>query len=177
MSGKYFFISRAGEDSVAAQRIAEILEEAGHRVFIQDWDTLPGHSFPDKITGALRDCSHVIAVESAAYNAKAFTQAEFFNAWTRDPLGRERHMIPIKVGDCERHPLLRHFVEIDLVGRTAPEQRRSKTRRRGSGAHLAQRIGRASSVLSESSSRCSRATNSGTGPNRAMRRPSRKPGA
>ena len=103
---------------------------------------LPGHSFPDKITGALRDCSHVIAIEPAAYNARAFTQAEFFNAWTRDPLGGERHMIPIKVGDCERHPLPRHFVEIDLVGRTAPEQRRSKTRRRGSGAHLAQRIGR-----------------------------------
>ena len=64
MSGKYFFISRAGEDSVAAQRIAEILEEAGHRVFIQDWDTPAGPQLSGqdhRRTAGLQscDCSRV----------------------------------------------------------------------------------------------------------------------
>jgi hypothetical protein len=33
-----FFVSRAGPDAGAAQRIAHILEDAGRRVLIQDWD-------------------------------------------------------------------------------------------------------------------------------------------
>jgi len=44
-----FLISRAGEDKLRAQQIAQILEEANYETFLQDWDILPGHSFPDQI--------------------------------------------------------------------------------------------------------------------------------
>ena len=37
-----FFISRAGADKAFAAVIGRILEDAGHRVILQDWD------FPDK---------------------------------------------------------------------------------------------------------------------------------
>ena len=33
-----FFISRAGSDREAADRIAHVLEDAGHSVLFQDWD-------------------------------------------------------------------------------------------------------------------------------------------
>jgi len=122
---KKFFISRAGEDAHRAQQIAQILEDAGHQTFIQDWDILPGHSFPDRITEGLRGCTHVIAVISPHYVSKPYTLSEVYAAWTVDPLGRDRHTIPVKIENTERHPLLRQLVEINLVGLDPSTARRT----------------------------------------------------
>ena len=115
---KDFFISYNNKDKGWAEWIAYILEKESYSVIIQAWHILPGSNFVVEMHKAASECKKTIAVLSPDYLASMFTQAEWAVAFSVDPTGAERKLIPIRVRMCEPPGLLRTIVYCDLLGLT-----------------------------------------------------------
>jgi tetratricopeptide (TPR) repeat protein len=112
-----FFISRKGVDSAWAEWIAWILNEAGYRPYLQDWDFLPGHHAIERMQEGATEADRTIALLSPEYLEGGFTQAEWFQRLYDDPTGKERRLIPIKVSDCDPAGFLKPLCRLSLVGK------------------------------------------------------------
>jgi len=94
-----FFISRAGADKAFAAVIGRILEDAGHRVILQDWD-FPHKNFIERMHDALIRAERVILLLSPDYLASPYCTAEWVNAMARDPLNRSGRLMIFRVKEC-----------------------------------------------------------------------------
>jgi tetratricopeptide (TPR) repeat protein len=108
------FVSYNKNDQRWAEWIAWVLEEAGYEVVIQAWDFRPGGNFVLDMHDALR-ARHTVAVMSQNYLAAEFTQAEWAAAFTGDPQGVRRKLIPMRVADCQLEGLLGPLIYVDLL--------------------------------------------------------------
>ena len=70
-----FFISRAGTDAQFAAVIGRILEDAGYRVILQQWD-LANRNFMEAMHAALESGARVVALLSPAYFKSDHCMAE-----------------------------------------------------------------------------------------------------
>jgi TIR domain/NYN domain len=113
---KDFFISYNKADKQWAEWIAWTLEEAGYSVVIQAWDFRPGGNFVLEMQKAAAGTQKTIAVLSDNYLRAEFTQPEWAAAMARDAQGRERTLVPVRVGKCEPTGLLSSIIYVDLVG-------------------------------------------------------------
>ena len=111
-----FFISYNHHDKEWAEWIAYTLEAEGYDVILQAWDFVPGSNIPIEMHEALNNSSKVISLLSEDFLESEFTQAEWASAFMRDPSGRQRKLIPIRVTPCQPDVLLGPIVYIDLVG-------------------------------------------------------------
>ncbi|MEQ8468031.1 toll/interleukin-1 receptor domain-containing protein [Coleofasciculus sp. E1-EBD-02] len=118
---KDFFISYSGHDKQWAEWIAWTLEEAGYTVVLQEWDFRPGGIFPLYMDRAMPGTKKTIAVLSENYLQSKYTQSEWADAFARDPEGKARTLIPIRVGKCQPQGLLRITVYVDLVNLSQQE--------------------------------------------------------
>ena len=84
-----FFISRAGTDAQFAAAIGRILEDAGNRVILQQWD-FANRNFIEAMHAALESGARVIALLSPAYFNSDHCMAEALNTIGHDPLNRKR---------------------------------------------------------------------------------------
>jgi hypothetical protein len=114
---KDFFISYNSADKQWAEWIALALVTAGRTVTIQAWDFLPGSNFVLEMHRAALECDRTIAVLSPDWLASVFTQPEWAAAFSLDPTGTDRKLLPVRVRVCELPGLLRSIVYCDLVGR------------------------------------------------------------
>jgi len=122
--GLDFFISYTAADRRWAEWIAWQLREAGYHVFVQAWNIGPGHDFVHEMEAALRRADRVLLVLSAAYvGGSAFGEAEWRPMFRRDPSGRQRLVIPIRVTECEQPGLLSGRVRVDLFDRDEQDAR------------------------------------------------------
>jgi tetratricopeptide (TPR) repeat protein len=121
---KDFFISYNIADKQWAEWIAWILEEAGSSVFIQAWDFRPGGNFVLDMHRAAAGTEKTIAVLSQNYLQAEYTQPEWAAAFTRDPQGKQRTLIPIRVRECAPEGLLASISYIDLISRSEEEARK-----------------------------------------------------
>ena len=115
------FISYTGEDVAYATWIAAVLRGAGHEVTIQAEDFRPGLNFVAEVQRALTSADHVLAVLSPAYEASAFTGAEWAAAFVSDPTGVERKLIGVRIRDYRPAGLLAPIVYVDIFGQTDEE--------------------------------------------------------
>ncbi|MBX7108176.1 MAG: toll/interleukin-1 receptor domain-containing protein [Chitinophagales bacterium] len=113
---KDFFISYNHHDKAWSAWIAFTLEKAGYSTFFQDWDFRPGDNFVLKMQEATVNCAKTIAVLSNNYLASIFTQPEWATAFSLDPTGKEKKLIPIKIEACMPAGLLKSIVSCDLTG-------------------------------------------------------------
>ncbi|MGQ4649495.1 TIR domain-containing protein [Lyngbya aestuarii] len=118
---KDFFISYNSHDKQWAEWIAWTLEEAGCTVILQAWDFRPGGNFALDMQKAMTGTKQTIAVLSENYLRAKYTQSEWADAFARDPQGRERTLIPLRVGECQPQGLLKTTVYVDLVN-LSPEE-------------------------------------------------------
>jgi tetratricopeptide (TPR) repeat protein len=109
-----FFISRAGPDSAIAQRIAHILEDAGRRVVIQDWD-FKNRAFMERMHAALTSGARTIALLSPDYLQRDHCAVEWQNAIADDPLNRRSRLIVLRIRPCDPPGLLKSLAFWDLV--------------------------------------------------------------
>ena len=117
-----FFVSRAGPDAGAAQRIAHILEDAGRRVVIQDWD-FKNRTFMDRMHTALTSGARTIALLSPDYLTREHCAAEWQNTIADDPLNRQSKLIVLRIRPCDPVGLLKSLAFWNLVPLlSAPEQ-------------------------------------------------------
>ncbi len=114
---KDFFISYSSADRQWAEWIALALVTSGRTVVIQAWDFLPGSNFVLEMHRATQECNRTIAVLSPDWLASVFTQPEWAAAFSLDPTGTDRKLLPVRVRVCEPPGLLRSIVYCDLVGR------------------------------------------------------------
>lgn len=121
---KDFFISYNHHDEDAARWIAWQLEKEGFTTIIQAWDFLPGNNFVEKMDNALKACKSTIAVLSDNYLQSRFTKTEWQAAFTKDPTGEKRSLIPIRIQSCDLAGLLGQIIYIDLVGLEEEEARK-----------------------------------------------------
>jgi tetratricopeptide (TPR) repeat protein len=122
---KDFFISYNKADKAWAEWVAWILEEAGYSVIIQAWDFRPGENFVLRMQEAARESKQTIAIISQAYLDAMYTYPEWAAAFAQDPRGENRTLIPIKVNPCEPSGLLKQIINIDLVGLSEAEAKRT----------------------------------------------------
>jgi tetratricopeptide (TPR) repeat protein len=94
-----FFISRAGADAAFAAMIGRILEDAGHRVILEQWD-FANHNFIGQMHVGLESGARVIALLSPEYLKSDHCLAEAFNAIGHDPLNKRGRLIVMRVAEC-----------------------------------------------------------------------------
>ncbi|MBF0551670.1 MAG: toll/interleukin-1 receptor domain-containing protein [Deltaproteobacteria bacterium] len=121
--GLDFFISYNQADKAWAEWIAWVLEEAGYSTIIQAWDFRAGENFVLKMQEAATGTERTIAVLSENYLRAEYTQPEWANAFARDPLGKNRTLVPVRVALCHPTGLLNTIIHIDLVGLDAEQAR------------------------------------------------------
>ena len=80
----HFFISRAGTDAHFAAVIGSILEGAGNRVILQQWD-FANRNFMEAHARRARKRARVIALLSSAYFKSDHCMAEAFSTIGHDP--------------------------------------------------------------------------------------------
>ncbi|MCL9762217.1 TIR domain-containing protein [Frankia sp. AiPa1] len=115
-----FFISYTTSDRPWAEWIAWQLEEKGFRVFIQDWDSIPGRNWMFGMQRGATEAEHTIALLSDDYLDSVYGQAEWQAAQAADPAGFRSKLVPIRVMDCPRPGLLGQIVSFDLFGLSEP---------------------------------------------------------
>ncbi|TFH49723.1 MAG: toll/interleukin-1 receptor domain-containing protein, partial [Methanothrix sp.] len=113
---KDFFISYNKADRQWAEWIAWQLEDEGYSVVIQCWDFLPGCNFVLEMHEAAKDAERTIGVLSPHFLASMFTQPEWAVAFVKDPTGKNRKLLLIRVQDCQPDGLLAAISYLDLVG-------------------------------------------------------------
>jgi hypothetical protein len=113
---KDFFISYNKADKDWATWIAWTLEEANYSVVIQAWDFRPGSDFVQNMHKALQETRRTILVLSDEFLTSTYTAAEWSAAFTKDPVGAKRLLIPVRVRECQPDGLLTSKVYVDLVG-------------------------------------------------------------
>ena len=120
---KDFFISYNKADRDWAEWVAWTLEEAGYSVVIQAWDFRPGGNFVLEMHKAAAETEKTVPILSEDYLKAEFTHPEWAAAFARDPQGKERTLIPVRVRECNLGGLLGPIIHVDLVGRTEEDAR------------------------------------------------------
>ena len=110
----HFFVSRAGADAGFAAVIGKILEDAGYRVILQDWD-FADKNFMDRMNDALIRAGRVIVLLSPEYLASPYCTAEWVNAMAGDPLNRSGRLMIFRVKECTPTGLLAGLAYRDLL--------------------------------------------------------------
>lgn len=118
---KDFFISYNRHDKQWAEWIYRTLKEAGYTVVYQAGDFRPGGNFVLDMQRAMTGTKQTIAVLSENYLQAAYTQPEWADAFARDPEGKERTLIPVRVAECQPPGLLATIVYVDLVNLSEEE--------------------------------------------------------
>ncbi|GHO98815.1 tetratricopeptide repeat protein [Reticulibacter mediterranei] len=112
-----FFISyhSTGKDQAWAEWMAWQLEQAGYRVHFQGWDVRPGSNIVKVMDDATKHAERTLLVLSAASLASDEMVAQWAVAFRRDPAGKERRVLPVRIDACEITGLLGSLAFIDLV--------------------------------------------------------------
>jgi hypothetical protein len=111
-----FLISYTQNDEPWAVWIAWQLEYAGYSCLVQKWDSVPGTDWTSFMDEALVTADRTIAVLSPDYLHSAYGAAEWRAAWGKDPGGRQRKLLVVRVDDCDHPGLLASVVRMDLFG-------------------------------------------------------------
>jgi hypothetical protein len=119
-----FFISYTSTDEPWAGWIGYVLEEEGLSVILQAWDFRPGSNFVLEMQKAASEAQRTIMVLSPNYMKSQFAAPEWAAAFSGDPQGLGRSLVPVVVEDCHVTGLLNALVHINLVGADEEEARR-----------------------------------------------------
>lgn len=118
---KDFFVSYNKADKNWAEWIAWEIEQAGYTTIIQAWDFRPGNNFVLEMQRGATLAKKTIAVLSPEYLKAMYTQPEWASAFSRDPTGVKKLLIPVRVSPCQLEGLLAQIIYIELVG-VSPEE-------------------------------------------------------
>jgi len=111
-----FFISYTAVDKAWAEWVAWKLEDAGYKVLVQAWDSVPGSHSTEFMAKGISGAERTLAILSRAYLRSVYGQTEWRAAFHADLKGLRRKLIPVRVEDCDRPDLLGQVVSFDLFG-------------------------------------------------------------
>jgi hypothetical protein len=117
-----YFISYATPDESFAREVADVIEYLGKTSIVQFRDFGPGSNFVERMNRGL-EAERVIALYSPAYFASEHCQAEWSSAYSSDPKGTKRRLVPFLLQSTELDPLARQVVFKSLLGLDADRRR------------------------------------------------------
>jgi hypothetical protein len=109
------FISYNKADRDWAEWIAGVIKGAGYEPILDVWHFRPGENFVLRMQEAATQADLTLAVLSEAYLQAAYTRPEWAAAFAPDPNGKDRRLIPVRVGKCALTGILRSILYIDLI--------------------------------------------------------------
>jgi tetratricopeptide (TPR) repeat protein len=120
-----FFLSRRGSVAAVAQEVADVLEAAGYRVRVQDYDFAASGQFVRDIDDALKQARDLLILYSRDYHGSFWTRQEFHNFLAAVAAANGTRRIGLLRCDDDNPPGLLHSVTYgDLHTVTDPAARR-----------------------------------------------------
>ncbi len=113
-----FFISYSSKDKVFADRVCEILETNGHKVFYQERDFGKRdfmQSMHYALEQSLKSDWRIISLYSPDYFKSDYCMKEAFTALHDDPFNKKERLIPLRISECAPGGLLANIPYYDLV--------------------------------------------------------------
>lgn len=94
------FISYSSKDRKVVRKVAERLKKEGLRVWFDAWTLKPGDSVPSKIEEGLESSRILVLCMSANAFGSDWAQLESGTFRFRDPLNKNRRLIPLRLDDA-----------------------------------------------------------------------------
>lgn len=94
------FLSHSSKDKDLVRDVAERLRKDGLRVWFDEWELKPGDSIPAKIEAGLEQSRVLMLFMSANAFGSGWAQLEACTFRFRDPLNKERRLIPLRLDDA-----------------------------------------------------------------------------
>src|SRR3954453_1298951 len=91
------FLSHSSKDASVARTVAKRLRTDGIRVWLDEWIIKPGDSIQGKIEEGLESFRVLVLLMSANAFASDWAQMESYTFRFRDPLNKERRLIPLRI--------------------------------------------------------------------------------
>jgi hypothetical protein len=110
------FISYVDADRDWAEWMAYTLEDAGYPVRIRSWDMVAGSNFILDLQNFIGSATVIIAVTSRNSVASPQVSSEWQAAYTNDPDGIARKLVPVLIDPVEPPGVLREVVSVSLAG-------------------------------------------------------------
>jgi hypothetical protein len=110
------FISHAHSDQAFADRLARVLEEAGHRVWT-DREILPGDNWGAALGAALKSAEGFVALVSPEATRSEFVTREWEYALGREKL--KNRLVPVEVKRTRSKPWI--FERLNALASSDPE--------------------------------------------------------
>ena len=109
------FLSYSSKDKAVVRPIAERLRADGLKVWFDEWELKPGDSIPAKIEEGLEHSRVLVLCMSANAFGSDWAQLESGSFRFRDPLNKERRLIPLRLNDALIKGSLAQFHFIDWL--------------------------------------------------------------
>ncbi len=107
------FLSHSSKDKHLVRPIAERLRADGLKVWFDEFILEPGDSIPSKINHGLENSRTLALFMSANAFGSDWAELEGGTYLFRDPLNKERRLIPVRLDDAEIKGALKQFLYID----------------------------------------------------------------
>jgi len=114
------FISHSSKNKQTARLLAMELKHAGLSVWFDEWMISVGDDIYLKIENGLNNSRSVLVLMSQDFFSSEWSALERGTLAFRDPLNKERTIIPVLIEDCEVPPSLRRILHFDLREATPP---------------------------------------------------------
>jgi hypothetical protein len=107
------FLSHSTADKPVVRELAELLREAGLRVWLDDWIIKPGDLISAKIEEGLEQSAVLLLCMSSNAFGSDWVSLEGHTAIFRDPQNLERRFVPLRLDDAPIKAMLRGYAHID----------------------------------------------------------------
>src|SRR5262245_9321350 len=115
------FLSHSIKDKPAVRELAQRLKADGLRVWLDEWEILPGDMIGLKIAKGLEQSWKLVLVMSANAFESGWTTLELHTALYRDPTNALRRFIPLRLDDTAIPDMLKQYAHIDWLRPTDEE--------------------------------------------------------
>jgi hypothetical protein len=109
------FISHRRSDHQAAERLATVLRDRGHTVWLDTWNIGIGDSIVERINTGLTGSAYVILCYSEAGSMSPWMSREWMSALARQLDGAQVRLLPVRLSGGSPPPILADLKYADLV--------------------------------------------------------------
>jgi len=107
------FLSYSSKDKENIHALAELLKQAGLRVWLDAWIIKPGDPIPLKIQAGLEQSRTLLMCMSPNYFGSEWGTLEHQTLIFRDPTNAQRRFVPLLIEDCTPPDIIKQFAYID----------------------------------------------------------------
>ena len=109
------FVSHRRADAVTAERLAADLRLAGHSVWFDEWEIVPGDSIVDRMNQGLTSASYLVLCCSTAGVTSPWIAREWLSALARQLDGHGIKILPARLPGGALPPILADIKYADLA--------------------------------------------------------------